>query len=140
MLDAIITKVATAYSSLKTVKDACENAINLTQINPKDYTEYYFFGYNIQTNNDEAFVEDIVTKCGLTSVDKISERTYLIKNSNEESDKRILERLELKNITSQYLVDLENKKYYIVNGIERVDGTRVYEYQDLLTAYELLVK
>ena len=76
-------KVATAYSSLKTVKDACENAINLTQINPKDYTEYYFFGYNVQTNNDEAFVEDIVTKCGLTSVDKISERTYLIKNSNE---------------------------------------------------------
>ena len=54
-------------------------------------------------------------------------------------EKRILENLELKGITSTYVVDLENNNYYIVGGAERVDGSTVYEYKEIVTAYDILV-
>jgi len=137
------SKLAAAYSSLKTVKDACDNALNLIEINPNEYDEYYFFGQNVQNLLSESELQSILTDCGLgVSPDPntvISSRSYLIKSSKDsETSQRMLERLELKGVTSTYLVDLENEKYYIVNGVERVDGEEVYEYKDVLRAYNML--
>lgn len=133
-------KLAAAYANVKTVKDACDNALTMIEINPSEYDEYYFFGENIQTLMDASNLQSIIEKCGLTSITQISNRTYVINNSDSDANKRILERLELKGIANTYLVDLENEKYYILNGAERVDGGKVYEYKDILQAYDLLTK
>lgn len=137
------SKLAAAYSSLKAIKDACDNAVNLIEINPDEYNEYYFFGQNIKSLIDEENLTDLLKNCGLgketNPILEISDRTYLIKNSESESDLRKLERLELKGVSSTYIVDLENEKYYLLNGVKRLDGESVYEYKDLLKAYNLLI-
>lgn len=140
-------KLASAYSSLKTIKEACDNAQMLIELNPAEYDEYYFFGNNLQykiTNSSE--LSNLITKCGLTSIDDLSERTYIIKPEDGEEEKRVLENLELKGVTNTYIVDLENKKYYLVGGAKRVDSLgnssgdeSVYEYKDVIEAYEMLI-
>ena len=133
-------KLATAYANVKTVKDACDNALTMIELNPNEYDEYYFFGENVQKLMNASNLQLIIEKCGLTSTAEISDRTYVINNSDSDANKRMLERLELKGISNTYLVDLENKKYYILNGAERVDGNKVYEYKDILRAYDMLTK
>lgn len=133
-------KLASAYASLKSVKDSCDNALMLIEINPLEYDEYYFFGNNIHhtiTDSDE--LNSYAANCGLASSADFSDRTYLIKPAENEEEKRILQNLELKGVTSTYIVDLEKNDYYIVGGAERVDGNIVYEYKDIVTAYDILV-
>ena len=85
-------KLASAYSSIKAVKDACDNAMTMIEINGDEYDEYYFFGKNIQSLLTPGELDTIAQNCGLTSASKFSDRTYMIKNSSSENDKRILER------------------------------------------------
>lgn len=133
-------KLASAYSSLKVVKDACDNAETLIEINPAEYDDYYFFGYSIKHNiTDTAELEEYAENCGVTSSD-FSERTFIIKPAETDEEERILKNLELKGVSSTYVVDLDNEKYYIVGGAERVDGGELYEYKDIVRAYEMLVK
>ena len=138
------SKLAAAYASVKAVKDACDNAVNLIEINPNEYDEYYFFGQNIHELMSESELQELLTKFGFEDFSNpnevISKRTYLIKNTSSDNDKRMLERLELNNVSSTYLVDLENEKYYILNGVERVDDVAIYEYRDILKEYNILVE
>ena len=136
-------KLAEAYTSLKGVKNACESALNLIEINPSEYDEYYFFGHTAQYNIDNNIINDInlneaATKFGLASANDFSSRTYIIKPAETEEEKRVLENLELKNMSSTYIVDLENEKYYLLDGIERSDGNTLYEYKEILMSYEML--
>lgn len=131
-------RLAAAYANIKTVKDACDNAMTMIEINPVEYDEYYFFGDNIQTLMTATNLESIIADCGLTSTADISERTYVINYTDSDNNKRILERLELKGVENTYIVDLENEKYYILHGAERSDGNKVYEYKDILRAYQML--
>lgn len=131
------SKLAAAYASLKAVKDACDNAVTLIEINPNEYDEYYFFGKSIHELMSENEVQTLRTKFDCES---FSERTYLIQNSDVDYDKRILERLELKNISSSYVVDLENENYYIVNGVERGNEPTIYEYKKILKEYNILIE
>ena len=132
------------YASLKAVKEACENALYLIEINPAEYSEYYFFGNNMQFNveNDVIDMEmsEIAQKCGLTSQNDFSSRTYIISGGITDEEKRTLKRLELKDIEDMYVVDLENAKYYILNGIERENDETLYEYQDILLSYKMLTE
>lgn len=129
---------ASSYRNLSTVKEACDDAELLIEINPNEYNEYYFFGTPIP----ESERSDIKSKCGLTSEEEFGERTYIIKPASNNEERRILENLELKNISDTYVVDLTNKKYYLLNGVKaETSGEKIlYEYRDMLTAYELLIK
>ena len=129
-------KLASAYVSLKSVKDACDNAVMLGEMKPDEYDEYYFFGKNIQHSDVDISVYK--TKCGLTAGEDFSERTYIIKPEETKEDKRILENLELKGITSTYVVDLENDNYYIYGGVALNNETKAYEYKEIMKAYKLL--
>lgn len=133
-------KMASAYSSLKTVKDACGNAATLIELNPNEYDDYYFFGNNIQNvYTDMSEINELAVKCGLDSSLDFSERTYIIKPAETSGEELILKNLELKSITDTYVVDLEKNNYYILEGIKQVDGTILYEYRDIVSAYEILV-
>lgn len=138
------SKLAAAYASLKAVKEACDNAQNLIEINPNEYDEYYFFGQNVHELVGESELQTLLGKFGFEDFSNpnevISKRTYLIKNTTSDNDKRILERLELSNVSSTYLVDLENEKYYILNGVERVDDLMIYEYKDIVKEYNILIQ
>lgn len=134
-------KLAAAYTSLKAVKDASTNALMLIEINPDEYDEYDFFGHNIQFNNSDLELNNIKQDCGIaTTGEEFSNRTYKIAPATNDEEKRILEKLDLKGITATYIVDLENNKYYILGGVERVDGGTLYEYREIETSYQMLVK
>lgn len=133
-------KLARAYSSLKTVKDACGNAMMLIELNPNEYDEFYFFGDNIhQIHQDATALNEIAVDCGLSSSLDFSERTYLIKPAEIDEEEIILKNLELKGIQDTYIVDLEKDRYYVLDGIEYLDGTTLYEYRSIVSAYEMLV-
>lgn len=134
-------KLASAYSSLKAVKDACDNAETLMELNPAEYDDYYFFGYNVQHNiSDTLELNEYAVECGLASYLDFSERTFMIKPASNEEEERILKNLELKGVANTYVVDLDNDKYYIVGGTKRADDRVLYEYKDIVRAYEMLVK
>lgn len=134
-------KLASAYSSLKVIKDACDNAETLIELNPKEYDDYYFFGYSIKHNiTSETELDEYAQNCGLESSLDFSDRTFMIKPAETDEEERILKNLELKGVSSIYVVDLDNKKYYIVGGTKRIDGGELYEYKDIVKAYEMLVK
>lgn len=140
-------KFVSAYSSLKAVKDAVEDAEGLIEINPSLYDDYYFFGNEIKYSiKDESEKEQLAKDCGLESIDQFGERTFLIGKGETEEEKRILENLELKGISNKYVVDLDNDKYYLVNGIshkksdDSEETETLYEYRDMLMVYELLTK
>lgn len=138
-------KFARAYSSLKAIKEACENATYLIEINPEEYDEQYFFGNNLKYNIDNNILQGItmskiVTECGLTSETELSESTYLIKNAETDEEKRVLRNLELKGLEDVYVVDLENEKYYLLGGVSREDDTTYYEFRDIMLSYEMLTK
>ena len=133
-------KLASTYSSLKTIKDSCDNALTLIEVNSDEYDEYYFFGHNIQNKiSDLTELNKVAINCGLSSSNSFSDRTYIIKPAETEDEKRVLENLELKGVSNVYVVDLENENYYIVGGIDLTDGTRAYEYKDIMKSYKLLV-
>lgn len=136
-------KIAKAYTSLKTIKEACENALYYIEINPTEYDEYYFFGSNLQNKINTGMltgidINDLATKFGLASEADFSSRTYVIKPAETDEEQRILKNLELKGVEETYIVDLENDKYYILNGVNRGEEDDVYEYKDILLSYEML--
>lgn len=136
-------KIAKAYTSLKTIKEACENALYYIEINPTEYDEYYFFGGNIQHKITNGMISGIdlgetAIKFGLASESDFSPRTYIIKPASNDEEQRILKNLELKGVEETYIVDLENEKYYVLNGVTRGEESRVYEYKDILLSYEML--
>lgn len=114
------------YESLKSIKEATKSALTLIEINPDEYNEEDMFGNRIDA-------EAYYSRIGLDSPDDLSSRSYMIDESNQEA-------LNLENITEerQYIVDLENEKYYVVDGVEREKGQRVYEYVDILKLYDVL--
>ncbi|MBO5179418.1 MAG: hypothetical protein J6B87_03635 [Clostridia bacterium] len=120
-------RLARDYESLKMVKESTEHAVNLMEINPEEYEEIEIFTKKFNSSD--------YARIGLTSAADLSERSYEINVDNQE-------KLDLENITEErtYIVDLENKKYYILDGIEREEGSKVYEYVDVLRLYNLLSK
>ncbi|MBO5143818.1 MAG: hypothetical protein J6C46_12665 [Clostridia bacterium] len=138
-------KLASAYSSVKAVKDACDNAEMLIELNPNEYDEFYFFGHNLEYKLTEAERDDYATRCNLSGSTDFSERTYIIKPADSEDEealkeeKNILENLEIKGISYTYVVDLEKEKYYILDGVLGLGGNRVHEYTDIIKEYELIV-
>ena len=135
-------KLASAYSSMKTVKDACDNAEGFISLNPNEYDDYFFFGKSIHNALSTDQVTNIATEFGIDAGD-LSERTYMIEPIDRADDskeaKRKLENLELKGIEDTYIVDLDNKKYYLVGGIENIEGIKLYEYSEILKGYSMLV-
>ena len=139
-------KVAASLSSLASIKDACENALGLIELNPEEYDEYYFFGNNIHHKRNstgsvlsDSEKQEYAKECGLGESYTFNDDTYVIKPAETEEEKRILKNLEIKNISDTYIVDLLNKEYYIVGGVEHADGAKAYEYKDILRTYEMLV-
>lgn len=118
----------------------------LIELNPDEYDEYYFFGNNIhhKRTSDDAVLSDsekqeIAKDCGLGEGYTFNEDTYLIKPAETDEEKKVLENLGLKSVTSAYVVDLLNEQYYIVGGIEHASGEKIYEYKDIVKSYEMLV-
>lgn len=135
-------KLARAYSSIKTVKDACDNAEGFIDLNPDEYDDYFFFGESIHNSLSMNGVSNVAAEFGLSAED-FSERTFLIEPIEDADDskeaERILENLELKGVVDTYIVDLDNKKYYLVGGIENIEGIKLYEYNEILRGYSMLV-
>ena len=117
-------RIARDYESLKKVKEAVEHSVNLMEINPKEYVEAELFVTKFNSSD--------YSRIGLLSSLELSNRVYEINMANQE-------KLDLENITEErtYVVDLDNKKYYILDGISREDGEKVYEYLDVLRLYNL---
>jgi len=133
-------KMASGYASLKVVKDACDNAVTLIELNPNEYYEEYFFGKNVHEKyNDLAQLNELAVNCGLSSSLDFSQRTYEIKPPETSEEEVIIKNLELKSIQDTYIVDLEKDKYYVLKGIEFMDGNIIYEYRDVVSAYQILV-
>lgn len=118
--------IAREYESLREVKKAVEQTVLLMEMNPEDYKEEEIFGGSI---SKAAYYKRV----GLTSSDELSDRTYSISKSNEKN-------FELDKIPDEkvYIVDLENKKYYILDGVQKEDGEIIYEYKDILKIYNML--
>lgn len=118
--------IAREYESLREVKKAVEQTVLLMEMNPEDYKEEEIFGGSI---SKDAYYKRV----GLTSSDELSDRTYSISKSNEKN-------FELDKIPDEkvYIVDLENKKYYILDGVQKEDGEIIYEYKDILKIYNML--
>lgn len=139
-------KFASDYYSLTSVKNACEDAKMLIEINPNKYDEYYFFGNNIYNKKSgdvlltDADRSNIAKECGLDETYEFNDETYVIYPAISEEDERILENLELKGITKTYIVDLQNTEYYVLGGIKHSSGDKVYEYKDVVSSYEMLVE
>ena len=135
-------KLASAYSSIKTVKDACDNAEGFIDLNPDEYDDYFFFGKSIHNSLSVNEVANAAAEFGLGAED-FSARTFVIEPTEGASEpkeaQRILENLELKGVTNTYIVDLDNKKYYLVGGIENIEGIKLYEYSEILKGYSMLV-
>ena len=94
---------------------------------------YYFFGRNVQTDGSDLI--EIQEKCGGVT---LSERSYKISDSTDDENKRRLENLEISKINNTFIVDLENKKYYILDGVKKADGNKVYEYREIELSYDML--
>ncbi len=131
-------RVATAYSSLKTIRDTCKGVF-LIYDSSRD--EYYYFGKNIREEHS-AEINDYAKRCGLSDSNEFGERTYVLDPfSIKEEDKRRLKNLELSNLNSIFVVDLDNDKYYLVDGVTRIDydlASKVYEYQDIQRMYDMI--
>jgi len=130
---AVEATIATAYTSLKEVKNACARALFEIELDPSTYDEYYFFGRSIQLDGSD--VADLTERCGGSSEVSFSNRTYKISDSTDDENKRRLERLEITQIHNTYIVDLENNKFYLLDGVKRANDTKVYEYRDIELLY-----
>lgn len=124
-------RIAREYESIKSVKTAVDEAINLIDMNPEIYKENEMFGQRLGEKKEEYY-----QKIGLTSPDELSDRVYLINEDNQE-------KLSIENMTEEksYIVDLDNKKYYVIDGVRRTSkDEKVYEYVDIVKLYNLVVQ
>ncbi len=131
-------KLASAYNSLSEIRRACMEAQSSIALKPDEYDIYYFFGKNI--HDDGSNVEDIAKRCGLKRVDDFGKNTYKITPENDDEVKRRLNRLELSTVNAAYIVDLDNNKYYVVDGIKRKTEDYVYEYREIEQLYDILTE
>ena len=132
-------RISAAYSSLSAVKDACVGAVQFTNVGQED--EYHFFGKTIWKEHSGE-VWKYAERCGLSSESELGERTYLIDPySDREEDKRRIVNLELSNLKYEFIVDLDNEKYYILDGVSRLeDDEKKYEYYDIQSLYDMIKK
>ncbi len=144
-------KFTSIYESLLNVKSACNNALNLIEVSyatgedgdGEIIDEFYFFGNTVMQEGLD--IVELKEKCGLPSDDSgsgdvLGSRTYLIENTRDESDKRRLERLGIKNLSIKVVADLDNDKYYVYDGAKRKDDAyKVYELNDFIKSYDTLV-
>ncbi|MBR6252546.1 MAG: hypothetical protein IKR04_01720 [Clostridia bacterium] len=131
-------RISAAYTSLNAVKESCIAAVQFTNVGQED--EYHFFGKTISQEHPTE-VSDYESRCGLSSSEHFGNRTYLIDPfSTREEDKRRITNLELSNLKYTFVVDLDNEKYYIVDGVSRnTDGSDTrYEYFDIQAMYDML--
>lgn len=117
------------YESIKEVKKAVEQTVLLIEMNPETYIERELFGIAL----DEAEKQSYYKRVGLTLADDLSDRAYIITKANQKN-------FELEKIPDGkiYIVDLDNEKYYLVDGIQREDSKKAYEYKDILRMYNTL--
>ncbi len=132
--------LASSYASLLAIKDACDRAMYEVEADPLNFDEYYFFGDSITKKYSSYEVAQLAAKCGLYSTDQFSNRTYEISDSKDVDNRRILKNLEISSISKHYVVDLENEKYYLVDGVRKSDGFKVFELKDMFSAYQMLVE
>lgn len=120
--------IAREYESLKEVKIGVDQTLNLIEMNPEKYKEEEKFVDNISGKKDEYY-----SRIGLDSASELSDRSYLINSENQD-------KLEINKILEErsYVVDLENEKYYIVDGVQRKGKERIYEYSDISREFNLL--
>ena len=131
-------RLASAYASLKAVKESCEQK-ELLFTSEKD--EYYYFGKSMHTQLTTQEFSDYSQRCGIYDTDTLyGDRVYLINPfSNSEDDKRRIKNLELSNLNCEVVVDLDNDKYYLVDGISRVDwGYTGYEFAEIQSMYTMI--
>ncbi len=129
-------KLAKTYNSLTEVRKACQQALSTIELKPDDYDEYYFFGKSIY--QDGSNVADIEARCNLGG-EHFSERTYIFTPENDDEIKRRIQRLELSTVDGYYVADLENRNYYVIDGVKRKgQDERVYEYNDIQKLYNVL--
>ena len=129
-------RIASAYSSLNTVRETCKG---ITLLYNSTNDEYYYFGKNIKLEHTDSEVADYAERCGVSSFD--GDRVYLINPfSDKEEDKRRIKNLELSNLSEEFIVDLDNDKYYIVDGVSRNNSTNdvKYEYKDIKVLYDMV--
>lgn len=121
--------IAKEYESIKEIKKAVEQALQMIEINPKEYKESEIFGVPLSNNDKKNYYDRI----GLTSANELSDRTYIITKDNQEKFQ-----LEKINEEQVYIVDLDKEKYYILDGVQRDNRDIVYEYTDILKTYNML--
>lgn len=130
-------RLAAAYTSLVTIRDACTGALNEITIDPS-LDEFDFFGNTVKKNMPATELDDLARRCGLVSGNDFGDRTYKISNDKDPENQRRLEAMEIRGITQTFVVDLDKDKYYLVNGVKKADNTIVYEYKDVMASYTML--
>ena len=158
------SQIAVAYSNLREIKRACEEAKFSIEINPDVHNKYDYFGKTIyeqkDKNGDPLDIADIKQRCGLNPADptdgfsNTDGDVYLIApltEDNEDGDiSRRLKALGLSRITNSYIVDLDHDDYYVLGGVKRksyeylsgdnINNTTLYEYREIQKLYEMLTK
>ncbi len=131
-------KLGAAYTSLTNIKGACERALNEIAMGADDVNEFYFFGNNIRTDGTD--LDDLAKRCGLESSELFGTRTYLIGIEDTPENQRRVANLEITGMKQSYVVDLDNEKYYVLDGVRKADKAMVYEYKDIKSSYQMLSK
>lgn len=118
-------KLTRLYNEISTVREACNDAIVINELNPTEYPLSKLF--------TKKWTSEPLSEFGIGSeVD--TDNLYVITPDNADG-------LELEKIKNTYIYDMKNDKLYIQGGFSRIDQDVVeYEYTDIERLYRSTLK
>ena len=118
-------KLTRLYNEITTVKEACNDAIVINELNPMEYPISKLF--------TKKWTSEPLSEFGIDA-GADTDDLYVITPDNSDS-------LELEKIKNTYIYDIKNDKLYIQGGFSRIGQDIVeYEYTDIMRLYKSTLK
>lgn len=118
-------KLTRLYNEITTVKEACNDAIVINELNPTEYPISKLF--------TKKWTSEPLSEFGIDA-GADTDDLYVITPDNADG-------LELEKIKNTYIYDMKNDKLYIQGGFSRIDQDTVeYEYTDIVRLYKSTLK
>lgn len=142
-------KISKAYNEVMTIRESLGDAKALIEIEKERGEETPKYSYDYFTTPEEV---GIITKIDTSAqIDALNDRLSAaykteIKNNIANGKiyylisykyKRPLERLGLKNIELEYIINFDSEDVYMLDGITQ-NGTTVYKYNEIIKLYNNL--
>ena len=118
-------KLTRLYNEITTVKEACNDARVINELNPTEYPISKLF--------TKKWTSEPLSEFGVDA-GADTDDLYVITPDNADG-------LELEKIKNTYIYDMKNDKLYIQGGFSRIDQDTVeYEYTDIVRLYKSTLK